>query len=80
MTEQSFEYGIKFHKIDKPTTDNAKRLGNGHWLELQEIEYIDPNVKATRKWEVCKRKSPTATGDKKSVDGKIYDQIFNKLQ
>ncbi|CAI2188935.1 11528_t:CDS:2 [Funneliformis geosporum] len=63
------EYDIKFHKIDKSIdNDNAKKLGNGHWLELQEIEYIDPSTKITRKWEVCKRKGSTATKDKKSID------------
>ncbi|RIA96625.1 NUDIX hydrolase domain-like protein [Glomus cerebriforme] len=66
MTQKDSEYDIKFHKI---STDNVKKLGNGSWLELQEIEYIDPNAKVTRKWEFCKRKnSSTSAGNKKTVD------------
>ncbi|CAG8619530.1 26184_t:CDS:2 [Dentiscutata erythropus] len=33
----------------------SKKLGFGDWLELEEVEYIDPtNVK--RNWELCRRK------------------------
>ncbi|CAG8496669.1 3395_t:CDS:2 [Cetraspora pellucida] len=35
----------------------SKKLGTGNWLELEEIEYIDPKLNVTRKWEVCRRKT-----------------------
>lgn len=68
-------YDIVFHKIE---TGKVKKLGNGSWLELQEIEYIDPNTKAIRKWELCKRKNCT-TENKKNVDGKIMGKFLYKL-
>jgi hypothetical protein len=54
MAKEFLENDIKFHKID---TNNVKKLGNGNWLELQEVEYVDPVAKVIRKWEVCKRKN-----------------------
>jgi hypothetical protein len=72
---EEISYDIIFHKI---ATDKVKKLGNGSWLELQEIEYIDPNTKVIRKWELCKRKN-CMTESKKNVDGKIMAKFLYKL-
>ena len=72
---ENIEYDIKFHKID---TDNIKKLDNGHWIELQEIEYTDPSAKVTRKWEFCERKN-CALGNNGNVDGNYWSNFFNKL-
>ena len=77
MAEKNLVCDIKFHKI---ATDKVKKLGNGSWLELQEIEYIDPNTKLIRKWELCKRKNCTTTTtaeNKKNVDGKIMNFLIS---
>ncbi|CAG8521612.1 21999_t:CDS:2 [Rhizophagus irregularis] len=68
-------YDIVFHKIE---TGKVKKLGNGSWLELQEIEYIDPNTKAIRKWELCKRKNCT-TENKKNVDAIDIHAIIREV-
>jgi hypothetical protein len=73
MEEKNLEYNIKFHKI---ATDNVKKLSNGNWLDLQEVEYIDPNAKEIKKWEFCKRIDRTSTENKKNIDGKIFRPNF----
>lgn len=34
---------------------NVKKLGSGKWLDLEEVEYTDPN-NVKRTWEFCRRK------------------------
>ncbi|CAG8696609.1 23943_t:CDS:2, partial [Racocetra persica] len=43
--------------VEKSDPYISKKIGSGDWLELEEIEYIDPKLNVARKWEVCRRKT-----------------------
>ncbi|CAG8498902.1 14632_t:CDS:2 [Acaulospora morrowiae] len=60
-------YKLKLVRVEESSA--CKKLGSGKWLELDEVEYIDPNAKVVRKWEVCRRITPSTTkGDKREID------------
>lgn len=43
--------------FDKLQIKSSKKLCSGHWLELEEVEYIEPTTKTLRAYEVCKRRT-----------------------
>ncbi|RHZ82428.1 hypothetical protein Glove_109g142 [Diversispora epigaea] len=54
--------------IEKVTIKNKKKIGSGNWLEIDEVEYIEPITKAIRTWEVCKRKTDFVKKEVDAVD------------
>ncbi|CAG8472479.1 17533_t:CDS:2 [Acaulospora colombiana] len=70
MASEKIGYELDLAPVEKKNPDAYRKLGSGRWLELEEIEYIDPKAKVARKWEVCKRKTVLATNSKKrEIDG-----------
>ncbi|KAF0532437.1 NUDIX hydrolase domain-like protein [Gigaspora margarita] len=67
-------YDFDLIPVEKFDQCISKKLGSGNWLELEEVEYIDPtNVK--RKWELCRRKKVS----KHDIDAIDIHAIIKKI-
>ncbi|CAG8579612.1 10380_t:CDS:2 [Diversispora eburnea] len=57
---------------EKVIIKNKKKIGTGDWLEIEEIEYIEPITKTIRTWEVCKRKTNFVKQEVDDIHGIIH--------